>query len=171
MAGDDMKIIADRWMMESRQIVNWGSYDGYQEFRPSIDAESPVTLLAGASESGKSTLVDAQISLLYPNGTPYNKASNAGRSERNDYTYLRGMIGISDGDNGETPIFLRGRDANGTPQAIWGAIVDTYVNRTTGSTLSCGKFLYLPAGDGKDEVPSLHCMESQNRSANHGPVP
>ena len=152
MAGDDMKIIADRWMMESRQIVNWGSYDGYQEFRPSIDAESPVTLLAGASESGKSTLVDAQISLLYPNGTPYNKASNAGRSERNDYTYLRGMIGISDGDNGETPIFLRGRDANGTPQAIWGAIVDTYVNRTTGSTLSCGKFLYLPAGDGKDEV-------------------
>ena len=111
MAGDDMKIIADRWMMESRQIVNWGSYDGYQEFRPSIDAESPVTLLAGASESGKSTLVDAQISLLYPNGTPYNKASNAGRSERNDYTYLRGMIGISDGDNGETPIFLRGRDA------------------------------------------------------------
>ena len=53
MAGDDMKIIADRWMMESRQIVNWGSYDGYQEFRPSIDAESPVTLLAGASESRK----------------------------------------------------------------------------------------------------------------------
>ena len=94
MAGDDMKIIADRWMMESRQIVNWGSYDGYQEFRPSIDAESPVTLLAGASESGKSTLVDAQISLLYPNGTPYNKASNAGRSERNDYTYLRGMMPI-----------------------------------------------------------------------------
>ena len=44
----------------------------------------PVTLLAGASESGKSTLVDAQISLLYPTGTPFNKASNSGR--RNEAT-------------------------------------------------------------------------------------
>ena len=40
MAGDDMKIIADRWMMESRQIVNWGSYDGYQEFRPNRQSPS-----------------------------------------------------------------------------------------------------------------------------------
>ena len=96
---DGMKIVSDRWMLQSRQIVNWGSYGGYHVFRPSMDDAMPVTLLAGASESGKSTLVDAQISLLYPSGTPYNKASNSGRSERNDYTYLRGMIGISDGEN------------------------------------------------------------------------
>ena len=149
---NDMKIVADRWMLESRQLVNWGSYDGYQEFKPSIDAHVPVTLLAGASESGKSTLVDAQISLLYPSGTPYNKASNSGRSERNDYTYLRGMIGVGDSADGEKPVFLRGRDSNGTPQSVWGAIVDTYVNRTGGGVLSCAKFLYLSAGDGKDEV-------------------
>ncbi len=147
---DGMKIVSDRWMLQSRQIVNWGSYGGYHVFRPSMDDAMPVTLLAGASESGKSTLVDAQISLLYPSGTPYNKASNSGRSERNDYTYLRGMIGISDGENGETPIFLRGRDADGTPQNIWGAIVDTYANRSDGGLLSCAKFLYLTAGDGAD---------------------
>ena len=125
---DSMKIVSDRWMLQSRQIVNWGSYGGWHEFRPSMDGTMPVTLLAGASESGKSTLVDAQISLLYPSGTPYNKASNSGRSERNDYTYLRGMIGVNDSENGETPIFLRGRDVDGVPQSIWGAIVDTYVN-------------------------------------------
>lgn len=147
---DGMKIVSDRWMLQSRQIVNWGSYGGYHVFRPSMDDAMPVTLLAGASESGKSTLVDAQISLLYPSGTPYNKASNSGRSERNDYTYLRGMIGISDGENGETPIFLRGRDADGTPQNIWGALVDTYANRSDGGLLSCAKFLYLTAGDGPD---------------------
>lgn len=147
---DDMKIVSDKWMLQSRQIVNWGSYGGWHEFRPSMDETMPVTLLAGASESGKSTLVDAQISLLYPSGTPYNKASNSGRSERNDYTYLRGMIGVSDSENGETPIFLRGKDADGTPQNIWGAIVDTYVNKTDGGLLSCGKFLYLNAGDGQD---------------------
>lgn len=63
---DGMKIVSDRWMLQSRQIVNWGSYGGWHEFRPSMDGTMPVTLLAGASESGKSTLVDAQISLLYP---------------------------------------------------------------------------------------------------------
>lgn len=152
MTDNDMHIIADRWMLESRQVINWGSYEGYHEFKPSMSDRMPVTLLAGASESGKSTLVDAQISLLYPTGTPYNKASNSGRSERNDYTYLRGMLGSSDGENGETPIYLRGRDDNDAPQAVWGAIVDTYLNRTTGAVLSCGKFLYLASGDGRGEV-------------------
>ena len=52
MSGKDMQMIADRWMMESRRLVNWGSYEGYHEFRPSTDSQLPVTLLAGASESG-----------------------------------------------------------------------------------------------------------------------
>ena len=49
---DSMKIVSDRWMLQSRQIVNWGSYGGWHEFRPSMDGTMPVTLLAGASESG-----------------------------------------------------------------------------------------------------------------------
>ncbi|RSX53711.1 P-loop containing region of AAA domain-containing protein [Bifidobacterium goeldii] len=144
-----LQMIADRWMMESRRLVNWGSYEGYHEFRPSMDKNLPVTLLAGASESGKSTLVDAQISLLYPTGTPFNKASNSGRSERNDYTYLLGMTGTGDDDR---PNYLRGHDSDGAPQAVWGAIVDTYRNLTDGQTLSCGKFLYLLPGDEKNAV-------------------
>ncbi|WP_236036860.1 ATP-binding protein [Bifidobacterium simiiventris] len=146
----DIQIVPDRWMMESRQLVNWGSYDGYHVFRPSTDDKLPVTLLAGASESGKSTLVDAQISLLYPSGTPFNKASNSGRSERSDYTYLRGMIGV--GDTDDAPMYLRGTDADGMPHSVWGAIVDTYRNATTGQTLSCGKFLYLMPGEGRGDV-------------------
>ena len=27
---DGMKIVSDRWMLQSRQIVNWGSYGGYR---------------------------------------------------------------------------------------------------------------------------------------------
>ena len=26
---DSMKIVSDRWMLQSRQIVNWGSYGGW----------------------------------------------------------------------------------------------------------------------------------------------
>ena len=139
MQATDVQMIADRWMLESRRLINWGSYEGYHEFRPSTDHKLPVTLLAGASESGKSTLVDAQISLLYPTGTPFNKASNSGRSERSDYTYLRGMVGVGSTETGDEPLYLRGRDENGAPQPVWGAIVDTYRNQTTGQVLSCAK--------------------------------
>ena len=104
MQATDVQMIADRWMLESRRLINWGSYEGYHEFRPSTDHKLPVTLLAGASESGKSTLVDAQISLLYPTGTPFNKASNSGRSERSDYTYLRGMVGVGSTETGDEPL-------------------------------------------------------------------
>ncbi|NMM97925.1 ATP-binding protein [Bifidobacterium olomucense] len=153
MAAAELQMIADRWMMVSRRLVNWGSYEGYHEFRPSTDSTLPVTLLAGASESGKSTLVDAQISLLYPTGTPFNKASNSGRSERSDYTYLRGMIGVGSTEHGDEPIYLRGKDkTTGAPQAVWGAIVDTYRNQTSGQILSCAKFLYLQPGDGRADV-------------------
>lgn len=147
---DQMAMIADRWLLVSRQIVNWGSYDGWHEFRPACDETMPVTLLTGASESGKSTLVDAQTSLLYPAGTPLNKASNTGRSERSDYTYVRGMLGFS-GEYDE-PHYLRGRTAQGTPVPVWSAIVDTYRNRNGGSMLSCAKFLYLPAGERREQL-------------------
>lgn len=50
---DGMKIVSDRWMLQSRQIVNWGSYGGYHVFRPSMDDAMPVTLLAGASRIGQ----------------------------------------------------------------------------------------------------------------------
>ena len=64
MQATDVQMIADRWMLESRRLINWGSYEGYHEFRPSTDHKLPVTLLAGASESGKSTLGDAQARRL-----------------------------------------------------------------------------------------------------------
>ena len=127
MQATDVQMIADRWMLESRRLINWGSYEGYHEFRPSTDHKLPVTLLAGASESGKSTLVDAQISLLYPTGTPFNKASNSGRSERSDYTYLRGMVGVGSTETGDEPLYLRGRDdEEGVAKQI-GAIVSAMI--------------------------------------------
>ena len=148
----DEALMADHWMLASRQLVNWGSYEGYHVFRPSMDPDMPITLLAGASESGKSTLVDAQNSLLYPAGTAFNKASNSGRSERSDYTYLRGMTAVADDAEGGTAVYLRGSAEDGTPSAVWGAIVDTYVNRMGGEMLSCAKFLYLSPGDERGNV-------------------
>lgn len=72
-----------------------------------------------------------------------------GRSERNDYTYLRGMIGVSDSENGETPIFLRKRRRR-HPTEHLGRNRRHLREQTDGGLLSCGKFLYLNAGDGQD---------------------
>ena len=44
---DGMKIVSDRWMLQSRQIVNWGSYGGYHVFRPSMDDAMPVMTQIG----------------------------------------------------------------------------------------------------------------------------
>ena len=52
MQATDVQMIADRWMLESRRLINWGSYEGYHEFRPSTDHKLPVTLLAGATGIG-----------------------------------------------------------------------------------------------------------------------
>lgn len=74
--------------------MNWGGYDGCHVFEPSLAQDGKITLLTGESESGKSTLLDAHTSLLYPAGTKYNKASNQGKSDRSDSTYLRGQCGF-----------------------------------------------------------------------------
>ena len=66
---DGMKIVSDRWMLQSRQIVNWGSYGGYHAFRPSMDDAMPVTLLAGAALSLDSSQVEAtqqQLTTICP---------------------------------------------------------------------------------------------------------
>ena len=47
------------------------------------------------------------------------------------------MVGVGSTETGDEPLYLRGRDENGAPQPVWGAIVDTYRNQTTGQVLSC----------------------------------
>ncbi len=140
------------WVLQERQLVNWGSYGGYHIFDPSTMFDGTVTLLTGQSESGKSTLVDAQVSLLYPTGAAFNKASNAGRSDRSDYSYLRGQRGIRNDNGHDEPVFLRGMTDDGEPYAVWGAIVDRYEDTTGGGTLSIAKFMTLPAGGRSEDV-------------------
>ena len=153
MQATDVQMIADRWMLESRRLINWGSYRGLPRIPPLHGPQA-----AGDPARRRQRIRQihagrrARFSLLYPTGTPFNKASNSGRSERSDYTYLRGMVGVGSTETGDEPLYLRGRDENGAPQPVWGAIVDTYRNQTTGQVLSCAKFLYLMPGDGRGDV-------------------
>lgn len=144
-------LLAARWALKTLTVVNWGGYDGHHQFSPSLSRDGRVTLLTGESESGKSTLLDAHTSLLYPTGSAYNKASNQGRSERSDFTYLRGQVGVREQYGKSTPEYLRGKNVDGTPCPVWGAIAELYES-SLGGVVTIAKFMYLAAGDGSDRV-------------------
>lgn len=70
------------------EIFNWGTFDG-SIFRMALDGHG--CLLTGENGTGKSTLIDAFLSLLVPNKRrSYNMSSGSERRERNETTYVRG---------------------------------------------------------------------------------
>src|SRR5688500_14384369 len=80
------------------EIYNWGTFDG--EIWTMIP-EGQTAVLTGANGSGKSTVVDALLTLLVePRQRNYNLASGAGSSrERSERTYVRGQYSRSRGDS------------------------------------------------------------------------
>ncbi len=72
------------------EIFNWGTFDGVI-WRLSPDGYG--CLLTGENGTGKSTLIDAFLSLLVPNKRrSYNMSSGSERRERNETTYVRGAF-------------------------------------------------------------------------------
>lgn len=80
------------------EIYNWGTFDG-DIWKMIPDSQTAV--LTGANGSGKSTVVDALLTLLVePRQRNYNLASGAGSSrERNERTYVRGQYSRSRGES------------------------------------------------------------------------
>ena len=72
------------------EVFNWGTFDGsiWQ-----LDLDGHSGLLTGENGTGKSTLIDAFLSLLVPNKRrSYNMSSGSERRERNETTYVRGAF-------------------------------------------------------------------------------
>jgi uncharacterized protein YPO0396 len=70
------------------EVFNWGTFDG-SIWHMALDGHGG--LLTGENGTGKSTLIDAFLSLLVPNKRrSYNMSSGSERRERNETTYVRG---------------------------------------------------------------------------------
>ncbi|MCR5176118.1 MAG: hypothetical protein K6C05_04645, partial [Anaerovibrio sp.] len=70
------------------EVYNWGTFDGKIW---AMDLDGETSLLTGDVGSGKSTLVDALITLLVPpKKVTYNKAADASARERSLNSYIRG---------------------------------------------------------------------------------
>ena len=78
--------------LQRLEVYNWGTFDGEVW---TLDLAGATSLLTGDVGSGKSTLVDAIITLLVPpRRVTYNKAADASAKERSLNSYVRGYYEI-----------------------------------------------------------------------------
>jgi uncharacterized protein YPO0396 len=78
----------DGYALEQLQIYNWGTFNGPCY---TLRLNRQTALLTGKNGSGKSTIVDALLTLLVPNRRRYyNLASGDKRGERSEKSYVRG---------------------------------------------------------------------------------
>ena len=93
--------------LEHLEVYNWGTFDG-RVWSLRLDGRNG--LLTGDIGSGKSTLVDAVVTLLVPaNRIAYNKAAGAGAKERSLRSYVLGYYKSerSDATGSTRPVALR----------------------------------------------------------------
>src|ERR1700710_409164 len=138
----------EQFHLSRLQVVNWGVFDGYH----TISFGEGGALIAGASGSGKSSLLDA-ISLGF---LPFNRrnfnasgdnsaaGSNAGR--RTVDKYVRGAWGQRSEAGASKVMYLRGDGA------AWSAVAVTYTS-TTGRAVT-GLVLKWLTGESRSDSSS-----------------
>jgi len=96
--------------LHNLELYNWGTFSN-QVWR--IQPNGDTALLTGENGSGKSTIVDALLTLLVPNKKRnYNQAAGDGRRERSELTYMRGAYGRLQADEGYSAHVQYLRDKN-----------------------------------------------------------
>jgi len=101
------------------EVYNWGTFDGKIW---AMDLDGETSLLTGDVGSGKSTLVDALITLLVPpKKVTYNKAADASARERSLNSYIRGYYAQKRSEDGiGQPEALRDRNQYSVVLAVFG---------------------------------------------------
>lgn len=149
-------IINDYWQIETLKMINWGVYDGGNPPHTVEFArrdEGSLTMVTGNSGTGKSTILDALITLLFKSGRQMNQASSQGqeKDKRSIYSYVRGYINeTEDPDTGRNVVsYFRGTADDGTKLPVWSAITLTLCNANAGRLTLAG-FFYVQAGETKN---------------------
>ena len=94
------------YRLKTLQILNWGVFD-QKVVTFSFDGKS--TILTGLNGSGKTTTVDAILTLLIPPGSRfYNLSSeNSKKRERDEKNYVLGAYGFKQEEDSRAAQYLR----------------------------------------------------------------
>ena len=137
-----------QWQLASMQLVNFGPFDGYHEFKYKTGFDhAPTTVVAGDSGTGKSTLEDAFFEVMTRNGS-YNTASNEGgrggslaSEKRSLIGYVRGKLAdTEDEDGNQVARLLRDGSCN-----RWSAVVLTFESDAQ-TVFTVAKLFWIGAG-------------------------
>lgn len=102
-------VLSDPLILTEIELYNWGGFSG--RHKAEIDPDG--TAIVGATGSGKTTLIDALMTLLCANPR-YNLASTGGHeSDRDLGSYVRGVSGPGDGGSEQNHIARKGRTVTG----------------------------------------------------------
>jgi len=122
--------------LERLEVYNWGTFD-QQVWTLELNGE--MSLLTGDVGSGKSTLVDALLTLLVPpRKVTYNKAADASAKERSLTSYVRGYYGQKRTENG-----------GGRPEALrdkhkYSVILGVFADKNFGRTVTLAQVFWFP---------------------------
>lgn len=101
--------LAATYTLRSLELFNWGGFNGLHQ----ADIDLQGTAIIGPTGSGKTTLVDALMTLITA-APRYNLASTGGHeSDRDLVSYVRGVTGPGDGGEAQSHIARQGRTVTG----------------------------------------------------------
>ena len=147
----------EQFHLSRLQVINWGVFDGYHN----IEFSEGGALIAGASGSGKSSLLDAISLGFLPfnrrnfNASGDNSAAGSSAGRRTVDKYVRGAWGQrSDGTTSKV-MYLRG---DGT---AWSAVAVTYTSNTGRSVT--GLVLKWLTGESRSDSSSRFVLADGDR--------
>jgi uncharacterized protein YPO0396 len=141
-------LTTEQFHLSRLQVINWGVFDGYH----SIPFSAGGALIAGASGSGKSSLLDAISLGFLPfnrrnfNASGDNTAAGSSAGRRTVDKYVRGAWGQRSDGGTSRVMYLRG---DGT---AWSAVAVTYTS-DTGRTVT-GLVLKWLTGESRNDSSS-----------------
>ena len=107
--GSENSVEPDAFLLRELQVFNWGPFGGFHraEFDPRGSA------IVGPTGSGKTTLIDALMTLIV-HQPKYNLASTGGHeSDRDLMSYIRGVAGAGNETGGNEHVARRGKTTTG----------------------------------------------------------
>lgn len=141
------------YRLERAELLNWGTFDGKLHV---IRPNGATTLLVGRNGSGKSTIVDAFLTLLVKPGVRnFNVAAGAKKTERDERSYIKGAYDRTENDAGHVELkFLRPNPVS------YSIILACFHSEATQRRFTVAQLLYLGADQSTEKV---YCFSEDAR--------
>jgi uncharacterized protein YPO0396 len=123
------------------EVFNWGTFN---EKVYKIQPDCRTSLLTGANASGKTTLVDALLTLLVPRGRFYNQSSGAEiKKDRDELSYFWGFYGKT---YSESDDFIKTEQLRNKADNPYCVLLACFQNSATMHTISLVQIRWFSSG-------------------------